>query len=320
MLPTNDDAAGGFNRFWQGEAVEKLKKAIERPGGPTVILQTIGKPKAAGPEWAGIVRQVVRLGGNALLVNALEGKNEYALVSRLGSEAPPAEYGTAYDGGPYPAPTNPPARLVGVLGRTRTSTFEPLVSSTPSAKSPEGGVNLDLVKLAYQPATPWPELAKGATAAELVAVQKYICEGLNFCQKADSCATVRECFWKKYGADWDLKHSQLANLSYKDGGFTEATFKSAKEELLREVGDVANVQNYLRRLQEPLEKSAGESYVDLQNIGQQIWNSVQQPGPDNTTSWILGLVGKISAVGELPGRPTAPSPPGPRRSSASPPT
>ncbi len=302
VLSTND-AVAGLDRKWQSMAAEKLKTAIERPGGPTVIIQTIGKPKAAGPEWAGIVRQVVRLGGNAVLVNALEGNNEYALVSRLGSEAPPAEAGTAYDAGPYPAPSNPPARLVGVLGRTRTSTFEPLVDSTPSEKSPEGGVNLDLVKLAYQPATAWPELAKGATPAELGAVEKYICEALNFCQKVDSCATLRDCFWKKPGADWDLKHSQLANLGYQDRGFKEVTFKAAKEELLREVADVANVQTYLRRLQEPLDKSAGESYVDLQNIGTQVWNSVQQPGPDNTTSWTLGLVGKIAAVGQLAGPP-----------------
>ncbi|HWH19680.1 MAG TPA: hypothetical protein VN671_04045, partial [Solirubrobacterales bacterium] len=179
----------------------------------------------------------------------------------------------------------------------------PLVSGTPTAKTPEGGVNLDLVKLAYQPATAWPDLAPGAPAAEVDAAQKYICEALNFCQKADSCATVRECFWKKFNADWGLKHSQLVALGYQDRGFKELTFKAAKEELLREIGDVTNVQTYLRRLQEPLDKSAGESYVDLQNIGQQVWNSVQQPGPDNTTSWILGLVGKISAVGELAGPP-----------------
>lgn len=301
VLKTN---GSGADRGWQSDAAAALKSAIEKPGGPTVIVQTVGKPKA-GPMWAGIVTQLTRLGANPQLVNALDGSNEYALVARLGSEQPAAESSTAFDAGPYPAPDNPPARLVGMLSRTRVSTFEPNVSATPSGKTANGGVNLDLVKLAYQPQQGWPALASGAPT-ELAAAHKYICETLGFCRPADSCSSLRDCYWQKYTADWGLKYGVLTNLGYQSGkGFGEATFKEMKAQLLTEIAAVSNVQDYLRKLQEPLEQSAGQSYVDLQNIGQTVWSSVQRPAPDNTTSWVLGLIGKAAAVGELAGPPVS---------------
>lgn len=297
---------GGNDRTIQAEAATTIKGLIERPGGPTVIVQTVGKPKAAGPEWAGIVKLLTRLGGNPQYVNSLYGNNGYALVSRLESEQPPAESSTAYDAGPYPAPSVSPARLVGALARTRTSTFEPTVYSTPSEKSPEGGVNLELIKVAYQPQQGWPQLAPSAPAGEATAAQKYVCEALGFCQKAESCQDLRECYWKKYGSDWDLKHSMLVGLGYqKDKGFSEGTYTAVKQQLLTEIAAVANVQTYLRRLQEPFDQSATRAYVDLQSIAQRVWDSVQVPAPDNSTAWALGLVGKAVAIGQLAGPPAS---------------
>jgi len=298
---------GGNDRTIQGEAATAIRRVLENaPGGPTVIVQTIGKPKAAGPEWAGVVKELTRLGANPQYVNALYGNDGYALVSRLESELPPAESSSAFDAGSYPAPSNPPARLVGVLSRTRNSTFEPSVFSTPSEKSPEGGVNLDLIKIAYQPQQGWPQLAPSAPAGEAAAAQKFICEALNFCQKADSCSELRDCYWKKYGSDWDLKHSVLVGLGFqKDRGFSEPTFTAVKQQLLSEIAAVANVQSYLRRLQEPFDQSATRAYVDLQSISQKIWDSLQKPPADNSTAWVLGLIGKAAAVGELAGPPAS---------------
>lgn len=47
-LATNN---GSSDRALQKSAAEEFVKASEKPGGPLVFLQTIGKPKAAGPEW-----------------------------------------------------------------------------------------------------------------------------------------------------------------------------------------------------------------------------------------------------------------------------
>lgn len=287
------------DRKLQAEAGPLIKATINRPGGPTVLVQSVGKPKGAGPEWAGVVGALGQLGANRQLVNALDGTTEYALVSRLGSEQPPAESSTAYDHGSYVAPEYPPARLVGVLARTRTSTFEPNVTSTPTAANPEGAVNIGLINLVYQPAQGWPELAPGAKTGEAAAAQAFICKALNFCQAANSCPDLRSCFWQKYGADWAVKLGVLGPLQYpgKDQGFEEPVFTAVKQELLKEIAAVANVQHYLAALQEPLDRTAGRSYVDLQDIGKKVWDSVQPPPADNSTSWTLGLIGKAVAIG-----------------------
>lgn len=292
---TGNDAAA------QSAAGYNLLATIRKRGGPIVFVQTIGKPKAVGPGWSGVVATLQELGANPQLVNALNGTNEYTLVSRPGSKAPPAEASTAYDAGPYPPPNLPPAHLIGNLARSRTSNFVPNLSTTPTPNNPEGGINMALPRLAYQPAQPWPELAPGADRGEADAAQAFICERLGFCQAASSCPTLRECFWQRYGADWGLKYSVLGNLAYPGDvkGFTEATFKAEKEELLTEIAAVANVKHYLVQLQEPLDQSATGSYVNLQNISDEVWQSVQKPAADNSPSWTLGLIGKIIALGSF---------------------
>jgi len=299
VLATNGT---GSSRDLQAAVAGALGTAVGLGGGPTIFVQTIGKPAAAGPEWQGIVASLVRLGANPELVNALDGTTEYALVSRVGSSVPPAEVSTAYDKGPYEAPSLPPARLVGTLVRSRTSDFVPNVYGTPTTKSPEGSVNLALTKIAYQPPEAWPELP--GTAEESTKAQKFLCEGMKFCQPANSCPTVRECFWQRYGDDWNEKARLLTNVKFVDGkGFTATTFNGVKEELQKETDDVAAVKTYLRQLQEPFEKSGLGSYVDLQGISQTIWDSVQPPPNDNSTSFILGLIGKVAAIGGVAGGP-----------------
>jgi hypothetical protein len=295
-LATN--GSSGSDRTRQAEAAATLRTETEKPGGPVVLVQTIGKPKAAGPEWAGIVSQLTKLGANPQLVNALNGSKEYALVGRLGAQAPPAESSTAYDVGPYPAPNLPPAHLIGVLSRGRTSNFVPNVYSTPPTNRPEGLVNIGLMKVAYQAPRAWPDLAPGAPRAEADAAAKSICESLNFCQKVDSCASVRECFWKKYNSDWTSKAAKFADINFVDGkGFTKDTFEAVKKELRTETGEVAEIHTWLAKLMAPVEQSSGSSYVDLQGIGDKVWNSVQPPPIDNRPSWILGLIGKAVSLG-----------------------
>jgi hypothetical protein len=295
VLATNGP---GDDHARQVLAAKELKAALENPGGPIVFLQTIGKPSAAGPEWQGIVNSVVRLGGNAQLVNALDGTSEYALVSRLGAQAPPAEASTAYDKGPYPAPKYPPAALIGTLARSRTSNFVPNLFGTPTDNAPEAGINLALNKISYQPTQAWPELP-GGFAAETAKAEHFICEGMKFCLGANSCPTVRECFWQRYSADWGTELTLLQALKYPgvSKGFSERSFEAVKAELFAETADVANVKHYLTQLQEPFEKSDLSSYIDLQGISKKIYDSVQPPPLDNSTSWTMGLISKIIQLG-----------------------
>jgi hypothetical protein len=298
-LSTN--GSDGTDLGLQGPAANRFAQSTRTPGTPLVLVQSIGKPKAAGPVWETFVRQITRLGGNPQVMNALNGTAEYAFVGRAGSTAPPAESTTAYDKGPYPAPNLPPAHLIGVLARSRTSNFVPNVYSTPTSERPGGLVNIGLMHVAYQPPTAWPELAPGANRDEVEKAAHYICTKLNFCQPAASCDSVRECFWKKYDSDWGAKHADIIDLEYPGDskGFTSAIFIAVKSELKEETGEVAQVHTWLAKLLAPLEQSSGSSYVDLQSIGNKVWESVQRPAADNSTSWILGLVSKVIAVGRI---------------------
>jgi len=306
-LPTN---GLGNDRNTQKEAAEKLVKAIEKGGGPTVFVQTIGKPKGAGPEWQGVVDAFSYLGANLLEINALDGGNEFALVARRGAKSPPAESSTAADSGKWGRPTYPPARLVGTLVRSRTSNYVPNVYSTPSPANPDGTVNLQMMNLAYQAPTAWPDLGRlpgVGSADEATAAAKYLCEELNFCQSTNSCPSVRECFWQRYESDWNAKFTKLsqAGLFRPGKGFTEPTLEAVRKELADETEAVTNVKRYLEKLQQPFETSQTESYVDLKGISDQIWGSLQQGAPSDTTSWALGLVGKVAALGGFFGPPTS---------------
>jgi hypothetical protein len=68
---------------------------------------------------------------------------------------------------------------------------------------------------------------------------------------------------------------------------------------------VANVQKYMHDLQEPFQQSAQEAYVDLQAIGQKVYDAVQPPPKDTRTSFALGLVSKILLLGTFAPPPTS---------------
>jgi hypothetical protein len=308
VLKTNGT---GNNRDTQRRAGEDLAQAIVRAGGPIVLLQTIGKPKAAGPEWGRVVNALGGLGVNRQYVNALDGTTEYALVARLGGDAPPAEASTAYDHGYYPAPNYPPARLVGVLARARTSAFEPNMSATPTAKNPTGAINLALIDIAYQPSKPWPPLGPGAKKpGEATAAQTYICKRMGFCQPVSSCPNLRDCFWERFTSNWTLKAGELRTLEFpKDPTAFEGTkvepevFVEVRDQLAKEAGAVADVQFFLDQLQKPFDLSVAGSHLQFDKIADGIWNSLPRPATDNSTAWTLGLIGKVINVGVFAGPP-----------------
>lgn len=282
---------------WQAAVAGNLKHAVDTPGGATILLQTVGKPTPAGPEWNDIVDQLSRLGANRQLLNALDGETEYSLVGTVGSDQPPAEASTAIDEGISSTSHPQPAHLRGVLTRDRTSMFEPSGTEVPTPTSPDGGVNLDLIKIAYQPLQSWPQLAPSAPPAESAAAEQFICTSLKFCQAKNSCPDMRSCYWQKPGSDWTQKHSDLVALKYPDDaqGFSSPVFTAVKDELLKEMSAVANVQFYLTRITDPLVRSEGRSYVDLQNIAQTVWDSVQRPTASSSSPG-LGIVASIAGI------------------------
>ena len=307
-LATNGNGDNAANRSLQRTAANELAALVKKPGDPVFLVQTIGKPKGAGPEWTAIASQFGRIGANIAYVNALDGSNEYALVARGGGEAPAAEASTAFEkqvGDPgYPA-----ARLTGILARGRASSYLPNVGGAPARASGSTtfrpAVNLSLVEIAYQKETPWPELAPEIEdRGEVVAAQKYICEKLNFCQPVDSCSQVRECFWQKYESDWHAKGLAIDAAKFKEGlGFKEPAFEAVKAQLQDEIVRVATVKQFIGRLQEPLDRAQIGSYVDLQSIGDTVYKALQPDPSSDSKGFVLGLISKVLLLGTVAGKP-----------------
>ncbi len=306
VIPTN--GSGISDRSRQAAAADQIKEALDLPGGPLVFLQTIGTPTAAGPEWDRVVNQLGgRLGANRHYLYALDGTTRYALIGREGIAAPPQEASTAYDAGPYPTPAIAPARLIGSLTRARDSKFIAPVAASPTTANPTGGLNTDLINLAYQEAVEWPSMAPSKPDTEVYAAARYIWSQLTFCDSPAACVASdvasRKYYWKNDGADWDLVHSRLAsNVTYPSGtsAFSAATFDAVKARLLEEMAAVAHVYGYFDRLRAPFDRSAVGQYVDLKQIGDDIWKSVQRPADDdNSAYWGLMLASGIAKLGEF---------------------
>ena len=307
-LATNGNGDNAANRTLQKAAASELAALVKKPGDPVFLVQTIGKPKGAGPEWTAIASQLGRIGANVAYVNALDGSNEFALVARGGGEAPAAEASTAFEkqvGDPgYPA-----ARLTGILARGRASSYLPNVGGAPAraggSTTVRPAVNLSLVEIAYQNGTAWPELAPAIKDRnEVVAAQKYICEQMNFCQPVDSCPTVRECFWQKYESDWHSKGLAIEAAKFKEGlGFKEPAFDAVKAQLQAEVVRVATVKQFIVRLQEPLDRAQIGSYVDLQSIGDTVYKALQPDPSSDSKGFVLGLISKVLLLGTVAGKP-----------------
>ena len=248
------------NAASQTAGAQRLKDILDTPGAlPIIFVQSIGKPKAAGPAWDGIVKQLRRVGANANYLYGLDGTTTYALVGSVDAMTPPNESSDAYDKGPYGDPGYPTARLRGIVSRGRDSRLVPTVSGTPTPKSPTGAINTDLVDILWQPATSFPVLAKDFPAAERTAVAQWFCtEKLGFCKGQDSCTEIRACYWQRYTADWPGKLSLVTGATYpgSSAGFSSGAFDQAKQQLSDEISALTNVQNYVRHLQQPVPEGA----------------------------------------------------------------
>lgn len=320
-LVTNSNNPNYTDAQLQAGALGHLDRWLDDPSGKggtaqpdiTVFVQTIGKPRAAGGDWNDIADDFAQLGGNRLYANALNGTTEYALVARRGSDLPPAEASTAYDHGSYKAPNLPPARLQGVLGRTRDSTFEPLVEGAPTSVSPTAGAYVSLIKAAYRPLAPWPKLApEEPDRARAAAAENYICKQLGFCQKDNSCPDLRSCYWQKDTSDWSGKHTNLVAISYPasqscdarpapDDCFSEKTFGVVKTELLTEISDVAAVKRYIEDLDKPFDRTLTEDVYNLSKISDAVQRATQTALPGDATASTLELISKVISLGKLAG-------------------
>jgi hypothetical protein len=174
------------------------------------------------------------------------------------------------------------------------------MSLQPVVAGPSGGVNDDLVALAYQNPTPFPSFNLGgqpSTEGQLRA-QTYIGKQLRLCPDSAVTCYVRKAYYLHYGNAWPTKYTDLTLLAYPgtSADFSEADFNRVKSTLEPEFSAVSQVKAYFEDLQKPFDKLTEPGRLDLKALGDQIYNSLPQPSKD-ATSFGLALLGKIASLG-----------------------
>ena len=253
---------------------------------PVIMVQSVGRPAAASAAWAPIGDTIAKLGGNRFAFMQLNGQSDYSLVG--GVNAGPA----AVDSGVV---LGQPGGLAGALARTHNLSYQPLFGG------PAGGVNTELIQITDQASTPFPPFS--ATQSEAMG---YIGKELRLCASASGCS-VRRAYFAQYSDDWGLLYSQLRDLAFPTTaqGFTLTDFTAVKTQLLIEFADVGRVKAYFTALQAPfLTASQGDKF-NLKVIGETVYKAIAPPPDDTTTPFILGLIGKIAALGGALGPPAS---------------
>lgn len=283
LLATNGPGDDGGR---QASMAGELRRIADIPGHPTVLLQTVGKVKAAGASWNDAGEQIARLGGNRWAFNELQGQDDagYALVGRVDADLPAVDASRALD--------NDAARLVGSLARTRRGNFEPLVEATT------GSVSTALTDVVSQA----PEAFPAVNAAAMT----YLAKRLDFCTDQPTC-DLRRLYWKQYGQKWLGKKSTLETATYPGGspGFSEQEFRATQAQLVDEVRALANVYTYFEALKRPFEKAQRGTQVDLRDITNTVKRELNPGDGWNTTAWKLQLTSYSLKVGLFAGPPAS---------------
>jgi hypothetical protein len=311
---TNDPGRVDFDIARLADA---LQFASDQPERPLVILQSYGVPNAATNDWDRAARAIQKLGGTRQVFNDLNQpyaggpgsdptqgrKGGYAFVGRTASTAPPAEVSGPLDG--------VPARLKGLLMLTRDADYEPLLVAEAQ---PDGAaaVNEELLQIANQAPTPFPELAPGAPPDEVQAAQDFLGGPgvMGVCPAGVTC-NIRQTYYTNYGGSWQTIAVALADARYKchnpPQGLTPDVCEKVRSQLFNEVQAGNRVRNYLgpKGLKEPFGAAGVAALANLGEISATIQDALRPKPADNTVSNVLNLLSNVIKLGAAAGPPTS---------------
>ncbi len=280
---------------------------VERP---LVILQSYGEPTGYSGEWDRAALAIEKLGGTRQVFDDLNQPNVggddeqgrkggYAFIGRVDSSAPRAEVSYPLDG--------LPARLAGLLMRTRSGDYEPMLVSAarPSGAPP---VNEEFVRIANQPPTPFPVLAPTATRAQAQAAEDFLGgpQVMGVCQPGAPC-NVRQTYYTNYGGSWGTIATALQNAKGRcenpPAGVDSTACEKVREQLFDEVQAGNRVRHYLgpEGLQQPFGAAGVAALANLGQISDTIQRAVNPPPAENTTSKALNIVSFVLKIGSLAG-------------------
>lgn len=297
-VPTNGSENDRLMQDTLPGFLTKVTAATPARYGSTVIVRSIGHPTPVGEGWSNAAKIIERLGGNRLAFNNLGRSgvaSEYSMVASVANPATTVESSTVLGG---------KGAVAGTLSRNRDMVFTPVSTGDPS------GVNTELVDITYQPAQAFPAFTSGftgATAAGTAAADAYIGRALRLCADATAqpACSVRTAFYLNYGANFQQASTDLesARMDYPgDGhGFSAADYAAVRHHLGDELSMVNDVRAYFAGLQKPFGEAASTGTIDTKALTDSIVASVDAPRGSGTASFVLGLMGKIVALGSFAG-------------------
>jgi hypothetical protein len=262
----------------------ELKLVADDGGQPLTFVQSIGTPKGQTFQWNAVTDQLVRLGGNRLVINALDGRADstYALFGRVElRRIAPESSGKSGGAG----------QLAGGIARTRAWRWEPAVADDL------GTLDTSLIELAYQAPTSFPALD---TPGERAAM-KWIVQQLRFCPARDTAcdrqpATLRYYYWDGWSANWNTKLTLLTELTRvpERADFDAGDLTRVRDQLKREVAAVTDVKEYVEKLQRPLSRSQGGSLKELEDATRNLLSDLNPPPGSSTVTNLFGLLDAIA--------------------------
>jgi hypothetical protein len=321
LLTNTGYATNDANGTTQSAAVTRLANDLEAatrdPVRPLVILQAYGNPAGHSADWDRAALAIQALGGTRQVFNDLNQPNiqpgshparrkgGYAFIGRTGTTAPRAEVSSPLD--------NLPGRLTGLLLRSRTADFEPMLVGAPNSKSGAPPVNEQMVQIVNQAPTPFPPLAPSGTPPDQVQAAENFLGGphvMGVCSQKqlddNAPCNVRETYVANYAsANWPIKLTALLDARDKcqkpPQGVDPKVCELVRSQLFDEVKAVGKVTGYLGPLglQLPFGAAGVAALANLGKISDEIQQAVKPPPADNTVSNRLSLASYATKVGAL---------------------
>jgi hypothetical protein len=297
----------GGSRTEDQNQQERMASGLQKihDAGDLVFIQSIGNPRPTTPSWGKIAAAIESLGGSAQIFNTLDGSGPYALVGCNGCEWPQAIESS------YPETrTEGDGSLAGTLGLDEHSRWTPLVGDGRAA------LDYGLLRVAYQPPSPWPYMDTPGRRAAYAwiwdrAKNDRKCGGCDvfanppndrsdWCQRVDD---LRASYCSDT-APLDKLQIWLQTLESSGGRapsgdtFTGEDFDEVQTELLNELGHRDVVRSVIDLIKGPLELS-GANTLEPRDIADAIKASlIQQPSEaDRITATVADLlVGGLNAI------------------------
>jgi hypothetical protein len=250
-----------------------------------VIIRSVGDGYVSGISGAQapLLQYIDELGGTPdLLLGTMTGHYKYALVGAA-TNLPWRNPSALESSSQIPVIPNSQQRetgqISGVLERDRDGLYAPL------AGDPISSTNVDLLRILYQPAQPWPY-------AEDTQELRYIADHIGLPGYPD----VRSAY-ENLLLPWPSLEGKLYRLTCTDPSLCGANFAVVKQQLEMEIGWVQTVHNLAARLLTPYQQVGSNPYFNVQQVTDEVMNSVPVPSSSTVTMKWLNILTGVSGVG-----------------------